>query len=75
MFEIDGENFSHLANFNLRYAVFLVSVFIADYINLFPSALKVFESLKTQEQIAINLLNVTVRDIGYSINDKWKECE
>ena len=75
MFTINNEEFYELANFNLKYALLLTSVFIADFINLFPSTLRIFETMKTHEQIAINLLNIMARDMQYSINDKWKECE
>jgi hypothetical protein len=75
IFNPSNEEFSELSNFNLKYALSLTSVFIADFINLFPSTLRTFETLKRSEQIAIDFLNTIARDEKYSINDKWKELE
>jgi len=51
----------------------LFSVFIADYINLFPKVLQTFNSLDKIDQIIINSNNTFARDYSYSINDTWKE--
>lgn len=58
--------------FNLKTANLLFSVFIADYIHLFPDVLNVFEELTLMDQVAINFHNTTARSYDYSINDSYK---
>lgn len=58
--------------FNLKTANLLFSVFIADYIHLFPDVLSVFEELTLMDQVAINFHNTTARSYDYSINDSYK---
>lgn len=72
MFKKDNPLFLELTNINLKYFFTLMSVFIADYINLFPTVLKTFESLDIRDQIVINFHNTVFRDESYSINDSWK---
>ena len=59
--------------FNMQYVFMLLSVFIADYINLFPKVLETFNSLDKIDQIFINSNNTFARDKSYSINDAWKD--
>ena len=75
MFKLSEEAFPQLVNFNLKIAFFMFSAFIADYITLFPTVLKTFESLDLRDQIVINFHNTMARDHDYSINDSWKACE
>lgn len=75
MFKLGAEAFPQMVNFNLKIAFFMFSVFIADYITLFPTVLKTFESLDLRDQIVINFHNTMTRSQDYSINDSWKACE
>lgn len=61
-----------MTNFNLQYAIFLLSIFLADYINCFPSVKQSFEQLPVFQQIALNYPNKFTRGEEYSINDSWK---
>jgi len=72
MFEDEQKSFLELTNFNLQYAIFLLSIFLADYIKAFPTVLKSFEQLPLIEQIILNYPNKFVRGEGYSINESWK---
>lgn len=63
------ENWIELANFNVRNALILTSMFIADYITLFPQIRETFDGFSIQEQIAMNWMNVFARGEEYSIND------
>jgi len=75
MFKPGEEAFPQMVNFNLKIAFFMFSVFIADYITLFPTVLKTFDSLDLKDQIVINFYNTISRGKDYSINDSWKACE
>ena len=50
----------------------LLSIFIADYTNVFPSVLITYDSLEIKDQIIINFLNKIARNQNYSINDSIK---
>jgi hypothetical protein len=71
MFDTKDEAFKFLTTTNLKYGFSLMSVFIADYINLFPDVKNTFEKLEIEKQIAINALNKMIRGNKYSINDAW----
>jgi len=68
MFEKGNEAFPDMATFNLKTSFFMFSIFIADYIKLFPSTLATFENLKIVEQIVINFNNTMARSNEFSIN-------
>jgi hypothetical protein len=72
MFGKDDRSFIQLTNFNLKNFFFLVSIFIADYIKLFPKVLESFEKLELIEQIVINAHNTLPRDYSYSINNSYE---
>lgn len=75
MFSKENEGFKQLTTTNLKYCFSLMSVFVADYINLFPQVKDTFEKLEIYKQIAINAHNKMLRDDAYSINDAWKNLE
>lgn len=75
MFKKGDESFLELTNFNLKLAFFLFSIFIADYINLFPNVLETFNSLDIRDQIVINFYNTVARNESFSINDSAKAVE
>ena len=62
-----------MTTFNKQYVFMLLSVFIADYINLFRQVLQTFNNLEKIDQILINHNNIFARDYSYSINDTWRE--
>jgi len=69
MFSKTEINYLEITNVNLKSAFILVSVFIADYIKLFPNILSKFEELTVLEQIGIDFQNVFARGDKYSINN------
>lgn len=75
MFSRENEEFKQLTTTNLKYCFSLMSVFIADYISLFPNVKQTFEELEIYKQIALNAHNKMLRDNAYSINDAWKNLE
>lgn len=75
MFNIDGLSYLELTETNLKFFFYLTSIFISDYIKLFPKVLKTFESMNVRDQIMINYYNTIIRGYDYSINDSWKAVE
>ena len=68
MFAIDNPGYLELTSMNLNYARFFLSIFLADYIKLFPATIKTFEELSLVEQIILNFPNKLARGNHYSIN-------
>jgi hypothetical protein len=75
MFSKQHEEFKQLTTTNLKYCFSLMSVFVADYINLFPQVQDTFEKLEIYKQIALNTHNKMLRHDSYSINNAWKILE
>jgi hypothetical protein len=73
MFKKDTEEFKRLTVTNMGFLFMMLSIFIADYIKLFPVLQKHFDGLNIQDQLLINHYNTMARGRGYSINDSWKE--
>lgn len=73
MFLPEKRTFLFMTTFNMQYVFMLLSVFIADYINLFPQVLQTFNGLDKIDQIVINSNNIFSRDSYYSINDTYKD--
>lgn len=72
MFEKGKEAYSELVIFNLQIAFYMFSIFIADFINFFPTVLKTYEEMGLVEQIVINFHNSIARGHEYDINESWK---
>ncbi len=72
MFKKGKESYRDLVKFNLQIAFMMLSVFIADYIKLYPAVLKTYEKMGIVEQIVINFHNSQARGHQYDINDSWK---
>lgn len=72
MFEDNQKPFLEITNFNLSYAIHLLSIFIADYIHVYPSVRTTFEELPLEQQLILNYPNKFIRGDTYSINDSWK---
>lgn len=75
LFNLGEEAFPRMANFNLKTAFFMLSVFIADYIRLFPTVLKTFEALELRDQIVLNFHNTNARSLDFSINESWQAVD
>ena len=73
MFDKGKESYLDLVIMNLHIAFYMFSVFIADYINLFPAVLKTYEEMGIVEQIVINVHNSMARGHEYDINETWKQ--
>lgn len=75
MFAKGESAYKDIVNFNLQLAFTMFSIFIADYIKLFPNVLTTYEKMGLIEQIVINFHNSQARGHDYDINDSWKATE
>lgn len=75
MFNREKSEFIELTRIITKYCISLYSIFIADYIELFPELKTEFEKLHILKQLAINSHNKMLRSNEYSINESWKILE
>lgn len=75
MFEKPDETYKQYTIFNVQYSLYIMSVFVSDYIYLFPEVKKTFENLNIVNQIALNAHNKILRGDEFSINEAWKNLE
>lgn len=71
----DGEDKAcwSITIYNLKNLFALLSIFIADYIHLFPTVANIFNQQPLMNQLVINSHNTLLRGYEYSINDSWKK--
>lgn len=69
MFGEKDRNFENLTNFNLKNFFMLLSIFIADFISLFPEVLETFNILDLRDQMVIDFQNTLIRGSEAAIND------
>lgn len=72
MFKPSENTFVEISFLKMLYYFMLTSIFIADYIKLFPSVINMYEEMSIRDQIVINFYNVSCRGYEFSINDKYK---
>lgn len=72
MFQVEDSHFFGLVNFNVKSSMFLLGVFVADYIKLFPSILDVYNGQPLLDQIMINFFNSFMRGEAYDINRSYE---
>lgn len=73
MYQKHDDMSNELTLYNIVVAYKLFSIFIADYINLYPSILETYKEKPILEQIEINFHNTIFRVQEYSINDEFKK--
>jgi len=73
MFSTEEEAFKSLTTTSMKYCFALLSMFIADYIKLFPNILETYNEQGLVSQIVLNFHNQMMRGETHSINDAWKQ--
>ena len=71
MFKTAEPRFFELVNFNVKSALFLLGVFAADFIKLFPELLTIYNAQPLIDQIMINFFNSFMRGEAYDINEAY----
>ncbi|MBK9726502.1 MAG: hypothetical protein IPO86_00125 [Saprospiraceae bacterium] len=69
LFDKDNKDFLMMTTFNLKFAFIITSIFLADYLKLFPTNLSAFEKMDIRDQFVINFFNKNIRGDAFSIND------
>jgi hypothetical protein len=72
MFDPTNNPFLSKTKLMSKYALALSSVFLAEYIKLFPTTINTFEERSDIDQIMLNLYNNLLRGREAAINEKWK---
>lgn len=73
MFSPKDEAFKRIAIFNLRLCLALSSIFLSDFLRLFPSTMPTFENRSDIEQIILNFFNRMFRGDEKSISQMWEK--
>lgn len=66
-FSIKKPEFVHLALMAVRYALFFMSIFLVDYIKLFPQIKDTFKSLPEKQQALLEFFHILIRGKKNSI--------
>jgi hypothetical protein len=72
MFRAEEPRFFELVNFNVKSALFLLGVFAADFIKLFPVLKNIYDAQPLIDQIMINFFNNFMRGDAYDINKEYE---
>lgn len=75
MYNPQEKAFLHIVKFNLKCCLSLVSIFIADYMNLFPATKNIFKEIEINKQIAIIILHEIFREERFPVDDALKYLE
>lgn len=75
MFKPGEEAFKRITANNIRFCIALASIFLADFIRLFPETKSTFENRRDVDQIILNFYNSMMRGEQRSINEAWKKLE
>ena len=73
MFKLEDKAFMRLTVANLRFLFTFASIFLADYIRVFPKTMETYNSRTDIEQIILNFYNMMLRGESFSINETWKK--
>lgn len=72
MFGKETEAFKGLVLIDMKFCFVLFSIFVADYLKVFPQIKQTFEKQSIRDQIMLNFHNKMMRGEEYSINDSFK---
>lgn len=75
MFSVENPDFIEFAKLEITFCVTLLSVFIGDYMKIFPAVKDIYMSMPVEDQIILNFYNKLIRGETYSYSDAWKTLE
>ena len=73
MFKRGEEEYINISISGMRMAFILLSIYLSDYIRLFPQIQKTYDNFDIEDQILLNFFNKIARGDEYSISDTWKQ--
>lgn len=75
MFEVENPKFIEFARMEIMFCVTLLSIFIGDYMKIFPAVKDIYLTMNTEDQIILNFYNKMFRGGDFSYSDAWKSLE
>lgn len=72
MFKPGEEEYIRISVTTMKFCFMLLSIYLSDYIKLFPQIKNTYENFPVEDQILLNFHNKLSRGDEYSISDKWK---
>lgn len=73
MFKRGEEEYINISISGMRMAFILLSIYLSDYMRLFPQIKETYNNFAIEDQILLNVHNRIARDDEYSISDAWKQ--
>lgn len=75
MFNLVNPKFIEFAKMEIIFCVTLLSVFIGDYMKIFPAVKDIYMTMNVEDQIILNFHNRMFRGEEYSYSDAWRCLE
>lgn len=75
MFNKENPEYINFSILCMSYFFSFLSIFLADYIKLFPNIGDTYMQFSVEDQILLNFHNKLIRGDNYSICDTWKQLE
>ena len=75
MFDVENPKFIEFAKMEIMFCVTLLSIFIGDYMKIFPEVKNIYLTMNIEDQIILNFYNRMFRGEEYSYSDAWKSLE
>ena len=67
--------FLEFAKMEIMFCVTLLSIFIGDYMKVFPAVKEIYLTMDTEDQIILNFYNKMFRGDDYSYSEAWKSLD
>ena len=75
MFDVENPKFLEFAKMEIMFCVTLLSIFIGDYMKVFPAVKEIYLTMDTEDQIILNFYNKMFRGDDYSYSEAWKSLD
>lgn len=72
MFTAGEEEYIQISITAMQFCFVLLSIYLSDYIRLFPQIMNTYNDFSIENQILLNYYNTLSRGYDYSISDAWK---
>lgn len=75
MFNMENPKFLEFAKMEIMFCVTLLSIFVGDYMKVFPAVKEIYLTMDIEDQIILNFYNKMFRGDDYSYSDAWKSLD